>query len=251
MMLLIDAGNTRIKWQLRSLANTVVASAAVNHGQLATLGEILPQLEPDCSIHVSNVAGAGIGEQIQQLLGGRDIRWLQSAAECCGVRNLYAPGQLGADRWAALIGAHALHPGPCLVVMAGTATTIDLLSAAGEFLGGLILPGTALMQHALTRGTAQLPLAEGRFSAQPRRTIDAIHSGCIQAQAGAIERMFAQFGGDPDAICLLGGGGADALIPALAPTLAPGRSLALRRVDNLVLDGLAAIALNHHAHDHP
>ncbi|MDY0071761.1 MAG: type III pantothenate kinase [Thauera sp.] len=247
MMLLIDAGNTRIKWQLRNVNGTVLASAAINHDQLASLGEILPQLQPTTAIHASNVAGPVIGERIRQLLDGRQIHWLQSGPECCGVRNLYAPGQLGADRWAALIGAHALHPGPCLVVMAGTATTIDLLSAAGEFLGGLILPGSALMQQALTQGTAQLPLAEGRFNTQPRRTVDAIHSGCIQAQAGAIERMFAQLADHPDTICLLGGGGADGLLPALTPSL----GAALRRVDNLVLDGLAAIASAHDRHpDH-
>ncbi len=109
------------------------------------------------------------------------------------MRNLYEnPERLGADRWAALIGARALHPHACVVVTAGTATTVDLLSAAGDFLGGLILPGVELMQQALARGTAQLPLADGRFALQPRRTVDAIRSGCLQAQAGAVERMFRQ-----------------------------------------------------------
>lgn len=239
MMLLIDAGNTRVKWQLRNAANQPVAGAALQHAELEQLGAVLPTLPAACRIHASNVAGADMGARITALLGQRPIHWLQASAYCCGVRNHYADGQLGADRWAALIGAHAQHPAPCLVVMAGTATTIDLLTAAGDFLGGLIVPGSALMQQALTRGTAQLPLAEGRLEQQPRRTIDAIHSGCIQAQAGAIERMFAQLGGAPDALCLLGGGGAEALAPALA--------IPLRQVDNLVLDGLAAVARSEHA----
>ena len=118
--------------------------------------------------------------------------------------------------------------------MAGTATTVDLLSREGDFLGGLILPGVALMQQALAQGTAQLPLADGRFALQPRRTVDAIHSGCLQAQAGAIERMFGQIAGAPHAVCLLSGGAADSLAGLL--------EIPLRRVDNLVLTGLGAVA---------
>jgi type III pantothenate kinase len=127
-----------------------------------------------------------------------------------------------------------MHPHAALVVTAGTATTVDLLSSDGDFLGGLILPGIDLMQQALARGTAQLPLADGHFALQPRRTIDAIRSGCLNAQAGAVERMFRQIRHEPHAICLLGGGAADAFAPLL--------DLPLRRIDNLVLQGLAALA---------
>jgi hypothetical protein len=99
-------------------------------------------------------------------------RWPRSACRCYwaksqsaqhGVRNLYErpPEQLGADRWAALIGARALLGSTCLVVCAGTATTIDRLDASGLFRGGLILPGYDLMRAALAANTAQLPLAEG------------------------------------------------------------------------------------------
>ena len=120
------------------------------------------------------------------------------------------------------------------MVTAGTATTVDLLSETGDFLGGLILPGVELMQQALARGTAQLPLADGRFALQPRCTVDAIHSGCLQAQAGAVERMFAQIAHAPDALCLLGGGAADSFAGLL--------QIPVRRVENLVLSGLGAVA---------
>ena len=91
--------------------------------------------------------------------------------EAAGVRNGYArPAQLGADRWAALVGAWNQERRPCLVVNAGTALTIDVLledperPGHGYFAGGCILPGFDLMRGALNRHTAQLPLAEGDFA---------------------------------------------------------------------------------------
>ncbi len=79
-----------------------------------------------------------------------------------------------------------------------------------------------------------MPLADGRFALQPRCTVDAIHSGCLQAQAGAVERMFRQIADQPQALCLLGGGAADSFAGLL--------DIPLRRVDNLVLTGLGAVA---------
>ena len=88
-----------------------------------------------------------------------------SQAEQCGVRSSYAePAQLGADRWAALIGARRRYAGPCAVVNAGTTMTVDALSAEGIFLGGFIVPGLELMREALARNTAQLKAQDGRFS---------------------------------------------------------------------------------------
>ena len=123
-----------------------------------------------------------------------------------------------------------LTTGACLVVCAGTATTVDLLGADGEFRGGLIFPGFDLMRAALARDTAQLPLAEGEYRPLPRNTRDAIFSGCLHAQAGAIERMFATLAGAPGALCLLTGGGAARLAPHL--------NIPLQLTDNLILDGL-------------
>ena len=160
-------------------------------------------------------------------------RWIRAEAKQCGVQNGYRePARLGADRWAALIGARSLHGGGCVVVMAGTATTVDRLDADGRFRGGLILPGVALMKKALASNTADLPLATGRWTPEPVATDDAIESGCIEAQLGAIERMHARMSGD--ALCMLSGGAAESLAPLL--------NIPVRVVDNLVLEGLVRIA---------
>jgi type III pantothenate kinase len=143
------------------------------------------------------------------------------------------PARLGADRWAALIGARGWHAGPALVVMAGTATTIDVLDAAGRFRGGLILPGLDLMRQALARNTAGLPQASGTYRDLPTNTDDAIESGILMATLGAIERMAARACRpvSADFCVLLSGGAADLLAPHI--------ELPLMRIDNLVLEGLA------------
>lgn len=236
MMLLIDAGNSRIKWRLQCETDgRVEAEGALAHDDIDTLTCLRPHARSAARIVGSNVAGSAVADRIAHTLGMERIEWLRPGQKACGVRNLYDdPLQLGADRWAALIGAHAVHAHPCVVVMAGTATTVDLLSASGDFLGGLILPGVELMQESLARGTAQLPSASGRFALQPRCTLDAIRSGCLQAQAGAVERMFHQIATHEDALCLLSGGAADSFADLL--------DIPLRRIDNLVLHGLAVFA---------
>jgi type III pantothenate kinase len=184
---------------------------------------------------ISNVAGDGAHQLLINWTSIFDAEpmWLKGEAERCGVSSRYErPEQLGPDRWAALIAARALHRGPCLVVNAGTATTADVLSAQGEFLGGLILPGVDLMRFVLHEHTGRLPLQEGRFVRTPRNTIDAIETGCRHAQAGAVERM-AQVAGD-GALCLVSGGAGKALVEQLG--------IPCRYVENLVLEGLARIA---------
>ena len=116
-----------------------------------------------------------------------------------------------------------------VVVMAGTATTVDALDGEGRFRGGLLLPGLALMRAALARNTAGLPHAAGHYQSIPTNTDDAIVSGAIHATLGAIERMRATLG--EDALCLLSGGAAGELVPHL--------ELPQRQIDNLVLEGLA------------
>lgn len=238
MILLVDAGNTRVKWWVvdeAAQANNV-AEGVFEHARIDELEHVVERFPAVTRMVGTNVAGDPMAERIARLLASRPItvEWVRASLQCCGVRNHYAaPTQLGADRWAALIGARALHHGACLVVSAGTATTVDLLDADGNFLGGLIIPGVDLMRHSLAGNTAQLPLSNGRFSMQPRCTADAIESGCLQAQAGAVERMFAQIAHLPDSCCLLGGGAAGRFADLL--------DLPLQKVDNLVLHGLAAM----------
>jgi type III pantothenate kinase len=102
------------------------------------------------------------------------------------------------------------------------------------FRGGLIVPGFDLMRAALAANTAQLPLADGFFRAAPRNTMDAIVSGCLQAQLGAVERMFAAIAGEPGANCLLTGGAAERLATHLNTPFV--------LVDNLILSGLLRYA---------
>lgn len=232
MIAAVDAGNSRIKWGLHD------GSTWLDQGVLATadavwLKDIAEDWPSAARVAVCNVAGAAVHETIVSALKGRQTApaWLRASAAACGVHNNYEQaGQLGSDRWAALIGARGQTSAACLVVCAGTATTVDVLDACGEFRGGIIMPGFDLMRTALARSTAQLPLAEGQFRDEPRNTMDAIVSGCLHAQAGAIERLFASLAGEANALCLLTGGA--------APRIGPHLNIPLRRVDNLVLDGL-------------
>lgn len=233
-LLCLDAGNTRLKWGLRT-RDAWLAQGALPHDAIASLAAQLPAT-PD-RILACNVAGPAVATHIEALAATLAIPldWFRSSPAAAGVTNGYAtPAQLGADRWAALIGARALHAGPALVVLAGTATTIDVLSAEGRFCGGLILPGLDLMRTSLARNTAGLPEATGQFALLPTNTDDAIVSGTLQATLGAIERMAAQAcrPAIADFSVILSGGAAEALAPHL--------SLPVRRVAHLVLEGLAA-----------
>lgn len=235
MNLLLDAGNTRLKWGLHS-GSAWLARGVLDYPQLDRLADCWSGFgEPEYALG-SNVAGERIAARIGEVLADcMPLVWNRPQVRQCGVSNGYRnPGQLGADRWAALIGARQLHRGAALVVMAGTATTIDLLTGDGRFLGGVILPGVELMRRSLASDTADLPLAEGCYERLPCRTEDAIVSGCLESQAGAVERLFARLDAGSAPVCLLGGGAAGAIEGLLR--------IPLRRVDNLVLEGLAVIA---------
>jgi type III pantothenate kinase len=244
MLLLVDAGNTRVKWAIAApgaAPGDWVAHDAVLHADLK-------RLVPAWSGHkitraiVSNVAGAAMRAELEALLPVAPA-WFASKPELAGLRNRYRnPAQLGSDRFAAALGARTLVPGQALVVATcGTATTVDAVSADGEFIGGMILPGLGLMLGALARGTAQLPQAIAPQSAGDPppifadNTQDAILSGCLSAQAGAIERACAAHGtAHGAALCIVSGGAAGHVAPLL--------SVPCRLLDNIVLAGLHAAA---------
>lgn len=231
--LLIDAGNTNIKLAIVDGADWL--STAVFPTRQAVDLTIADDFNVQ-QVYVSNVAGPEVAKRITQACSARHWlpQFINSQTEQCGVRSGYERSlQLGSDRWAMLLAAWHRVGGACLVVSSGTATTIDALSARGEFIGGLILPGIALMQSSLCYGTAGLQSADGHYSPFPRNTSDAILSGAIQASCGAIQRQHAMLamGGAP---VLLSGGAACLLLPHLC--------LPVQMMDNLVLQGLWLIA---------
>jgi type III pantothenate kinase len=237
MILTIDAGNSRIKWGLRRDA-AWERTGALPTTAAAELAQAIGARRCERML-VANVAGAAVAGAVDQAARqfGCEPELLVSGAMQCGVRSSYDdPEQLGPDRWAALIGARRLHPGPCLVVNAGTALTVDALSDEGVFLGGIIVPGVELMRRALDSHTAGLRMQAGNVRFFPANTGDAIMSGAAHAAAGAIERMarFMDAAGQRSARVILSGGAAADLSPLL--------DLDTWIVEHLVLEGLATIA---------
>ena len=245
-ILVIDVGNSRMKWALRgprgwtargTVPNQEIGSLAVRDWQT---------LERPARAVGVNVAGEAARVRVEgQLSRWRvPIEWLSATAEAGGVVNRYAtPSQLGADRWASLVAArrravaaNEAAPRPCIVVNAGTAVTIDALDADGVFRGGLILPGVDLMLRALADNTAALRKSPGHFAEFPANTPDALFSGAVQAVCGAIEQMRRQLRTeDPGVTCYIGGGSAQDIVPHLMPPV--------EVVDNLVLEGVLVLAL--------
>jgi type III pantothenate kinase len=235
MIVCIDCGNSRIKWGVHD-GVAWCEQGAVAHADIAQLAALCQRWPQPAQLLLANVAGAATGLAVRQALlpWSGVLREIKAEAGAAGVTNLYQnPVQLGVDRWCALIGARSLGQTARLVVMAGTATTIDSLDGAGNFLGGLILPGSELMRRALARDTAALPFADGNYRVHPRCTDDAIVSGCIEAQAGAVERAFGRLEG-PGAVCVVSGGNAEVL----------GHYLVIPHVvvHNLPLEGLRELA---------
>jgi type III pantothenate kinase len=243
-ILVIDIGNSRMKWGLRSRGGWLV-QGVISNADIGTLTlrdwQNLPR--PVRAVGV-NVAGEAARVRVEgQLARWRlPIEWLVATPAAAGVTNRYErPSQLGADRWASLVAARrrvladGARPAPCVVVNAGTAVTVDALDADGVFRGGFILPGMRLMLRALAENTAALRVPPGRYQDFPTNTPDALHSGALQAVCGAIELMRLRLtAGQQQACCYIAGGAAEEVAPHLAaPVLV---------VDNLVLEGVLVLA---------
>jgi type III pantothenate kinase len=240
MMLVVDAGNSRLKWGMAPARADVAAGAwfqlgVVENARLEGLAQQWAGLPRPERVLCANVAGDASVAAVTAALAPWRVKaiWLEAQARAAGVLNRYdVPAQLGPDRWASAIGAWHRKRSACIVVNAGTATTIDFVSESAEFLGGMILPGVALMKESLHHGTAALGLQSGSIHLQSRRTSDAIETGCVVAQLGAIDR--ARQGYVPGVPVLLSGGARSALAAALA---AP-----VEEVPHLALEGLYVLA---------
>ncbi len=242
--LAIDIGNTRLKWA--QYASPKPHARLIAHG--AVFLETIDQLADNEWKHLDHpssmlgcvVAGEGVRRRAEEQLELWDLApsWVVSSPHACGVTNGYEhPNRLGVDRWVALIGAwHRVlgsgGPRPALVVMVGTAVTVDALDQTGRFLGGLILPGFGLMLRALEMGTAGLKAPTGEAVEFPTNTSDALMSGGADALAGAVERMYRKLlrrTGQTPLLIMTGGA---------AVKLAPISDLEFETIDTLIFEGL-------------
>lgn len=233
--ILIDAGNTRLKWA-RVEAGVWRAQGSCDYRDWAAFARVLDDA-PDC--HIASVAGSEQTQALAAVLAAAGARatWHAAAAAFGDVVNGYeAPRQLGVDRWMGLVAARVRTREAVLVVSAGTALTADALAADGRFLGGVIVPGQALMRQVLYTGTAGVAPPAGKVLAFPATTADAVESGLVAALCGAIRRQYDSLAGQAGVAprCLLSGGDAEGIRPHLG--------LPAEIVPALVLEGIERVS---------
>lgn len=234
MKLLIDQGNSRLKWALVADDKCFIARGVAMSGEAAVIFvAVAAALPPGQVVSVIAVASvAGRDEQQHLRRGTKDFFgidpvFLVSRAACAGLGNGYeVPQQLGVDRWLAMLGARAVVSGAVLVVDAGTAMTIDGIRADGGHLGGYIVPGYAMQLAALDTQTA----AVGRSSQVPgagfgRNTGTAVAHGVLLGLAALIDRAQVELEQAVKDTCtvVLTGGDAAVIAPFLksAPVMEP------------------------------
>lgn len=206
LYLFFDVGNTRLKWaavesdqnpsvqqkKLWAYSGSISSKSLQSKEHRSELADYISKTLPKpVAIGFCCVAGQEAIANLQSLFPQwHDLEWQQLKGDSGypGMRSLYQePSKLGADRWAALIGARVLSNKNTLIVNAGTATTMDLLGSNGVHYGGWILPGLSLMQTSLANNTAQLEVpSRTEIEGFGTCTNDAMIGGCDAAQVGAI-----------------------------------------------------------------
>jgi len=246
--LLIDIGNTRIKWA------TLDASGHGGQGEQSAaahadwtrdrfIENVLQSAQPD-RVLVSNVGGARIASLLQESIQqrwGMSATFVESSASACGVVNSYPePRKLGVDRWLCMIAAHAIEARATCIVSVGTAMTIDALNADGRHLGGVIVPGPDLMVASLMRGTSDIQTNAEAGSIVPglfaSNTLGAVHQGAVNALAALVERAIESMRLNLHVApaVILTGGACQRLEPLIAAPFVV--------IPDLVLRGLAVLA---------
>jgi type III pantothenate kinase len=251
---LIDAGNSRLKWTtFRDQRLGRMQSAVWTRATLAQVAaQIFSRVAPQAQVWISNVAGTTVSASLKRAArkaGCRAPVFVRSVRQYESVRNAYAkPQRLGVDRWLALIAAHELFDAaPVCIVSIGTAVTVDWLQAGGRHIGGVIVPGPELMVRSLLRGTADIQRRAERRIPKPlatlaaRDTRAAIETGAWQAIAALTIQAAkaARWSGDAVPQLILTGGGAlqvQKLLRRLSPRLRP------RLIPDLILQGLSVQA---------
>ena len=200
MILLLDVGNSRIKWAALQDGKLIRTGSGPHnkYNPRALVGNDWHDLPRPHRVIVSNVAGRAFPGEFDELIKGTwQIRaeYITPAHNAFGVINAYRdPGRLGADRWAALIAARHEFTGALYVVDCGTALTLDMLAANGQHLGGLIIPGFSMMQSALLERTAGISSDPGSShdndgAILPNDTREAVHGGGLYAAVAVIDRV--------------------------------------------------------------
>ena len=220
MILLLDIGNTCMKWAF--LQEDRLDRAGLMLRADKDFKDLAKASWPDCELPervlVCNVAGPSMKKSATLWIKRhwkQAPEFIQAEAESCGVRNAYhEPKKLGADRWAALIGARHLVPGPVCVIDCGTAITIDALAGDGHHLGGLIVPGLALMARALIDRAPDIhePSSNhhGEVALFARDTDNAVTGGALYAAVSLLDRAVADVAaelGSQLAVIITGGDG--------------------------------------------
>lgn len=248
MILLIDIGNSRVKWASLQRGKRAAGHSAPRPSESeweAFAAMAWGTLRAPKKILVCNVAGQNHAEALRAWTLQHwqvEPRFILAQAAACGVRNAYTvPERLGADRWVALIAARAHWKTALCVVDAGTAITLDVIDADGAHLGGLILPGIEMMRRSLLERSEGIRLAAdtpapGDISLLARDTRDGIDGGTLYAAVAAIDRIIADTGAalNLSLTRVITGGDAEIILPLLAGPY--------HHVPELVLDGLAVIA---------
>ena len=247
--LAVDIGNTRLKWALYEAAHPGARLQAQGAEFLENIDKLADGpwgtlLQPGSMLGCA-VAGDAVKRRVEEQmeeLWDVTAQWVFSSAAEAGLVNGYDhPTRLGSDRWVAMIGARhrMLAQGaarPLVVVMVGTAVTVEAVDAGGRFLGGFILPGHGIMLRALESGTAGLHVPTGEVREFPTNTSDALTSGGTYAIAGAIERMVqhvrSHCGAEPK--CFMTGGA--------GWKMAPSMSVDFELAESLIFDGLLQVA---------
>jgi len=193
--LLIDQGNTRLKWVLAKAGEIDEKSAG--QGDLEAFMQAW-QHDASCLpglVLISSVAGREEARALADFcesMWGLKAQLLESTVQRGGVRNAYAESKmLGVDRWLAIVGAVARHGKPVVIWDLGTATTLDAVDETGQHLGGMIYPGPATMLGSLGRDTKLTVPADLESAAvmPGRSTAACISNGVFAAQVGALNQF--------------------------------------------------------------
>ncbi len=224
MNLYIDIGNSRIRF---AAAERSIDQLAAYYYKPDTLPSVFRQyssgLQTPARVLVANVADNKVAAILTDLCETAwSIRpeYLKTGKVCCGVTNAYTdPGQLGVDRWLAMIAAWNKYKDNLCIIDCGSAVTADLVSADGRHQGGYIIPGSYMQQQALVNTAGQITISsEYKFSEQAGRSTDeCVYNGTTLAVTAFIEYILRSINaaGEGKYHCVITGGGADAIMKIL------------------------------------